>query len=75
MTFEMGFDPVKVDILPMKDYIVEKDVMTSQTPEKVKMCGHIFITSYEPRHKKTGIQGFRPGLTQTGLYILRKLES
>ena len=26
----------------------------------------------EPRHEKTGLRGFRPGPTQTGLYKLRK---
>ena len=26
----------------------------------------------EPRRKKTGLRGFRPGPTQTGLYKLRK---
>ena len=26
---------------------------------------------YEPRCEKTGLQGFRPGLTQTGLYSRR----
>ena len=26
----------------------------------------------EPRREKTGLQGFRPGPTQTGLYKLRK---
>ena len=28
--------------------------------------------TYEPRREKTGLRGFRPGLTQTGLYKLRK---
>ena len=27
---------------------------------------------YEPRREKTGLRGFQPGLTQTGLYKLRK---
>ena len=27
---------------------------------------------YEPRREKTGLRGFRPGPTQTGLYKLRK---
>ena len=27
---------------------------------------------YEPRSEKTGLRGFRPGLTQTGLYSQRK---
>ena len=26
----------------------------------------------EPRREKTGLRGFRPGPTQTGLYTLRK---
>ena len=31
---------------------------------------------FEPRCEKTGLRGFRPGLTQTGLYSHRKeLES
>ena len=28
--------------------------------------------TFEPRRKKTGLQGFRQGLTQTGLYKHRK---
>ena len=31
-----------------------------------------FETHFEPRHEKTGLRGFRPGPTQTGLYKLRK---
>ena len=27
---------------------------------------------YEPRREKTGLRGFRPGLTQTNLYIHRR---
>ena len=27
---------------------------------------------YEPRCEKTGLRGFRPGLTQTGLYSYRR---
>ena len=35
--------------------------------------GHIW---YEPRREKTGLRGFRPGPTQTGLYSLRsRLEA
>ena len=30
------------------------------------------IKLLEPRHQKTGLRGFRPGPTQTGLYKLRK---
>ena len=32
----------------------------------------ILGTTYEPRREKTGLRGFRPGPTQTGLYKLRK---
>ena len=28
--------------------------------------------NYEPRHGKTGLRGFRPGLTQTDLYSHRQ---
>ena len=31
-----------------------------------------YTTTYEPRREKTGLQGFRPDRTQTGLYNLRK---
>ena len=30
------------------------------------------IGSFEPRSEKTGIRGFRPGPTQTGLYSHRR---
>ena len=30
------------------------------------------VRIYEPRREKTGLRGFRPGPTQTGLYKLRK---
>ena len=33
-----------------------------------KKCAEAF----EPRREKTGLRGFRPGPTQTGLYSLRK---
>ena len=32
----------------------------------------VCLLSYEPRREKTGLRGFRPGPTQTGLYKLRK---
>ena len=31
-----------------------------------------FYIPYEPRSEKTGLRGFRPGPTQTGLYSHRK---
>ena len=30
------------------------------------------LKTYEPRCEKTGLRGFRPGLTQTGLYSHRR---
>ena len=42
------------------------------------VCGIVFTDSpfvvarlFEPRREKTGLRGFRPGPTQTGLYSLR----
>ena len=32
-----------------------------------------YLHKYEPRCEKTGLQGFRPGPTQTGLYSHRRL--
>ena len=32
----------------------------------------LFLLLYEPRCGKTGLRGFRQGLTQTGLYIHRR---
>ena len=40
--------------------------------------GHFMPSSllFEPRREKTGLRGFRPGPTQTGLYSLRsRLEA
>ena len=37
------------------------------------LCSTFFsVLSFEPRREKTGLRGFRPGPTQTGLYKLRK---
>ena len=37
---------------------------------------HVIITLNEPRREKTGLRGFRPGPTQTGLYSHRsRLEA
>ena len=33
----------------------------------------IIVLTYEPRYEKTGLRGFRQGLTQTGLYRHRRL--
>ena len=39
-------------------------IRTSTSPED--------CNAYEPRCEKTGLRGFRPGLTQTGLYSYRR---
>ena len=40
--------------------------------KKVEFGLNVLIARYEPRREKTGLRGFRPGPTQTGLYKLRK---
>ena len=35
-------------------------------------CVCINVDIYEPRYEKTGLRGFRPGPTQTGLYSHRR---
>ena len=37
-----------------------------------KTLGQSEAQLFEPRREKTGLRGFRPGPTQTGLYKLRK---
>ena len=37
-----------------------------------KIKANYLQTSFEPRCKKTGLRGFRPGPTQTGLYNHRR---
>ena len=34
---------------------------------------YMYLFIIEPRCEKTGLRGFRPGLTQTGLYNHRRL--
>ena len=43
------------------------DVIFSQLPTT-----YSFMEKYEPRCEKTGLQGFRPGPTQTGLCSHRR---
>ena len=44
-------------------------------PEAVRLVIKLVIR-YEPRCQKTGLRGFRPGPTQTGLYnCVRWLEA
>ena len=48
----------------------------SSTWRVIKFCCHLVWNKansiIEPWREKTGLRGFRPGLTQTGLYSLRK---
>ena len=38
----------------------------------ISQCLSHFCAKYEPRSEKTGLRGFRPGPTQTGLYSHRR---
>ena len=38
---------------------------------RVFLTGNLLFI-YEPRREKTGLQGFRPGLTKTGQYSYRR---
>ena len=40
--------------------------------ETGKCAKLLILLQIEPRREKTGLRGFRPGPTQTGLYSLRK---
>ena len=39
---------------------------------KMDMNNLVVAACNEPRSEKTGLRGFRPGLTQTGLYSHRR---
>ena len=51
------------------DYIFEK-VFTLKVWEDFLVC---YTRSFESRHEKTCLRGFRPGPTQIGLYNHRRL--
>ena len=62
-----------VDIhLPSKRnfYLAKKKNLSVEIGGRVQACKARLIP--EPRREKTGLRGFRPGPTQTGLYKLRK---
>ena len=52
-------------------------IQKAKTSRGSKMClnnkvsSHFVYLPFEPRREKTGLRGFRPGPTQTGLYINR----
>ena len=46
-------------------------VVCFDTAQPVHLCC-LMLRSYEPRSEKTGLQGLRPGLTQTRLYSHRR---
>ena len=46
----------------------QKDFQNSLIETAVDKC----MITYEPRSEKTGLRGFRPGPTQTGLYSSRR---
>ena len=43
-----------------------------ESASSYSMTGTLLSLKIEPRREKTGLRGFRPGPTQTGLYKLRK---
>ena len=55
--------------------ITERELFKQSKPKRhlSEICIEIFEqNTNEPRREKTGLRGFRPGPTQTGLYKLRK---
>ena len=50
---------------------IENILFRQQNTKKV-VISLLSSTSYEPRCEKTGLWGFRPGPTQTGLYNDRR---
>ena len=55
--------------------LTELAALDTDRTDVMEMAGER-VGLFEPGRKKTGLRGFRPGLTQTGLYSLRrKLES
>ena len=45
---------------------------TAYTNMLIDLC--LYCLTYEPCCEKTGLQGFRPGPTQTGLYNRRRWQ-
>ena len=46
--------------------------MAAKTSHMQCESSHNFPTENEPRREKTGLPGFQPGPTQTGLYSYRR---
>ena len=68
---DVWLDQIKVS--PRKFVTQNPCCLSSRQQDETQSC---FPSLNEPRHKKTGLRGFRPGLTQTGLYSLYiKLEA
>ena len=49
-----------------------KQIVEAQTHKHAESLQKGLGTIYEPRCEKTGLRGFRPGPTQTGLYRHRR---
>ena len=47
-------------------------ILTKTETQVSVIIPQTFMLTYEPRHEKTGLQGFRPGPTQTALYRHRR---
>ena len=68
MTIFLAWKVLKL-LLEKKKYRKVRKIVFASGPSKHPMLSQ---TMYEPRREKTGLRGFRPGPTQTGLYKLRK---
>ena len=62
---------MKTKMFEFKVGIIESTQSGQKLPF-VNMYIVLRLLLYEPRREKTGLRGFRPGPTQTGLYKLRK---
>ena len=51
--------------------LYQRQLLCNYLQLEYEIC-NIGVTLNEPRHEKTGLRGFRPGPTQTGMYSHRK---
>ena len=61
-----------MSIVMRKPVLVLMDNKGADQPAQSVQCLCCLLSKYEPRYEKTGLQGFRPGPTLTGLYNHRR---
>ena len=54
-------------------FLITRFILTSTTSKNLIYPSFQFERRIEPRHEKTGLRNFRPGPTQTGLYMSQKM--